>query len=240
MPAYSELRSIYYFYIKIMDYSSLADAPLFKGMTSEAIQVILGDVPFRVRKFQATAMLAQSGETVHALMIVLSGIVKGEMVDYAGRVIKIEDIPAPGVVASAFLFGKQNRFPVNVSAISAGEMLLIEKPDFLKMLKKNDLLLINFMDMISNRSQFLTEKIKFLNFKTIKEKLAYFILQKAGKQDNLVALGMTQNELGEFFGVARPSVARALHDLEEKGYIKAKGKNIRIIDKRGLAGMIPD
>ena len=223
-----------------MDYFSLADAPLFRGMTPETIQSLLADVPFRVRKFQAAAMLAQSGETVSALMIVLSGIVKGEMVDYAGRVIKIEDIPAPGIVAAAFLFGKRNRFPVNVSAISGGEMLLIEKPDFLKLLKKHDLLLVNFMDMISSRSQFLTEKIKFLNFKTIKEKLAYYILQKAGKQDNSVALGMTQNELGEFFGVARPSVARALHELEEKGYIKARGKNIRITDKAGLAGMIPD
>jgi CRP-like cAMP-binding protein len=225
---------------KAMNYSLLADAPLFKGMTSEAIQAILADVPFRVRKFQASSMLAQSGETVHALMIILSGIVKGEMVDYTGRVIKIEDIPAPGIVASAFLFGKRNRFPVNVSAISDGEMLLIEKPDFLRLLNNHDILLINFMDMISTRSQFLTEKIKFLNFKTIKEKLAFYILQKAGKEDFSITLDKTQNELGDFFGAARPSVARALHELEEKGYIKAKGKKITIIDKAGLADLTLD
>ena len=82
--------------------------------------------------------------------------------------------------------------------------------------------------MISNRSQFLSEKIKFLNFKTIKGKLAHYILQKAGKDRLTVMLDMTQNDLADFFGVARPSVARALGDLEEEGYIEARGKNIKI------------
>jgi CRP-like cAMP-binding protein len=102
---------------------------------------------------------------------------------------------------------------------------------------KNDTLLVNFLNMISNRSQFLSEKIKFLNFKTIRGKLANYILQKAGKEGIHINLGMNQNEIADFFGVARPSVARALRDLEENGYIEAKGKNIRLIDKKGLAGL---
>ena len=180
-------------------------------------------------------MIFQSGEQVNSLIIVTSGMVKGEMVDYAGRVIKIEDIPAPGAIASAFIYGKANQFPVNVVAVSEVELLLIGKSDFLKLLMKNDVLLVNFLDMISNRSQFLSEKIKFLNFKTIKGKLANYILQKAGKDNVHISLGMNQNEIADFFGVARPSVARALGELEEEGYIEAKGKNIRLIDKKGLA-----
>ena len=78
-------------------------------------------------------------------MIVTSGTVKGEMVDYAGRVIKIEDIPAPGALATAFIFGNKNRFPVNVAAISDGEIMSIEKPDFLKLLMKNDMVLVIFL-----------------------------------------------------------------------------------------------
>jgi CRP-like cAMP-binding protein len=223
-----------------MNYSLLSNAPLFKGMTPDDVEIILTTVPFRVKKFQLGSMISQSGEPVNTLIVVISGIVKGEMTDYAGRVIKIEDIPAPGALASAFIFGNRNKFPVNVIAVSDGELLLIEKPDFLKLLMKYDLLLVNFLDMISNRSQFLSEKIKFLNFKTIKGKLANYILQKAGKDGMSVTLEMTQNDLAEFFGVARPSVARALGDLEEEGYIDAKGKNINIIDKERLAELTID
>jgi CRP-like cAMP-binding protein len=162
------------------------------------------------------------------------------MVDYAGRVIKIEDIPAPGALASAFMFGSRNRFPVNVIAVSDGELLLIEKSDFLGLMMKNDIILANFLDMISNRSQFLSEKIKFLNFKTIKGKLAHFILQKSGRDGLSVTLGMTQNDLADFFGVARPSVARALGEMEDEGLLVAKGKNIRILNRERLAGLTID
>ncbi|MFA5818397.1 MAG: Crp/Fnr family transcriptional regulator [Bacteroidales bacterium] len=223
-----------------MDYSLLSNTPLFRGLTTGEIDTILSVVPYRTKKFQAGSLISQSGEPVNSLIVVISGVVKGEMVDYAGRVIKIEDIPAPGALASAFMFGNRNRFPVNVIAISDGELLLIEKPDFLKLLMRNDIILVNFLDMISNRSQFLSEKIKFLNFKTIKGKLAHYILQKAGKEKASILLDMTQNELADFFGVARPSVARALGELEEEGYLEAKGKNIKIIDKEGLADLAID
>ena len=79
-----------------------------------------------------------------------------------------------------------------------------------------------------------------LNFKTIKGKLAHFILQQAGINKSSIVLDMTQNDLAEFFGVARPSVARALGDLEEEGYVEAKGKRITIINKEGLAHLIAD
>ncbi len=95
--------------------------------------------------------------------------------------------------------------------------------------------------MISNRSQFLSEKIKFLNFKTIKNKLAHYILQIAAEKDKTsIVLNMTQNELADFFAVARPSVSRALGELEDEGFIEAAGKNIRILDKKGLAGLTAD
>ncbi len=218
-----------------MDYSLLSKSPLFKGLNPDHIRVIMESVPFRIKKFQTGSMISQSGEPVNALMIILSGTLKGEMSDFAGRVIKIEDIPAPGVIASAFMFGNRNTFPVNVTSVSDGELLYIKKSDFLKMLRINDELLVNFLDMISNRSQFLSEKIKFLSFKTIRGKLANFILQKAGKDKSFITLGMTQNELADFFGVTRPSVARSLGELENEGYIEAIGKNIKIIDKEGLA-----
>ena len=168
-------------------------------------------------------------------MIVMKGVMKGEMTDFAGRVIKIEDIAAPGALASAFIFGNKNWFPVNVIAVTDGELLIIDKVDFLHLLTKNRQILINFLDMISNRSQFLSEKIKFLSFKTIRGKLAHFILHKTDSLTSSCSLGMTQNELADFFGVARPSVGRVLNELETEGYIEAKGKHIRILDREGLS-----
>jgi CRP/FNR family transcriptional regulator, dissimilatory nitrate respiration regulator len=218
-----------------MDFSPLLQAPLFRGLTTSEIENLMTSVPVKIRKFKTGSKVALAGDTVTSLMIVLSGTVNGEMVDYSGRVIKIEDIPAPGSLAPAFIFGSSNRFPVNVIAIAETELMVIDKSDFLCLLGNNEKLLVNFLNMISDRSQFLSEKIKFLSFKTIKGKLAQLILQKAGKDKDSLILDMTQNSLADFFGVARPSVARALGEMEEEGILDVKAGRIKILDRKGLA-----
>jgi CRP-like cAMP-binding protein len=150
----------------MMDYSLLSRAALFNGISSDEISQIVSPVQYQVKKFKSGSMIFQSGEPVNSLVVVISGIVKGEMVDYAGRVIKIEDIPAPGALAAAFIFGNRNRYPVNVIAVTDAELVIIGRADFLKLLMNDGRILVNFLDMISNRSQFLSEKIKFLTFKT--------------------------------------------------------------------------
>lgn len=220
-----------------MDYSLLSRCPMFRGMAPAEIEKSLYGVPRQIRKFREGTLIFQSGEQVSSLAIVLSGTVKGEMTDYTGRVIKIEDIPAPGAIAPAFIFGSKNRFPVNVISISSTELMTIEKQAFLAFLKDNDRILVNFLDMISNRSQFLSEKIKFLNFKTIKSKLAQYILDLPETGKNEVRLDRTQNDLADYFGVARPSVGRALGDMEEMGIILTSGKSIIIYDRKGLAAL---
>jgi CRP-like cAMP-binding protein len=213
----------------------LVNTPLFKGLNINEIETIINSIPYRTKKFVKGSFIAQSEETVTSLMIVINGVVKGEMVDYSGRVIKIEDIPAPGALAAAFIFGNRNRFPVNVIAVSDAEIMIIEKSEFLKLLMKNDKVLINFLDMISNRSQFLSEKIKFLNFKTLKSKLAQYILQLGAGIRQTIRFGKTQNDIADYFGVARPSIARTLREMESEGLIRAHGKQVTILDEKKLA-----
>jgi CRP-like cAMP-binding protein len=223
-----------------MDYTKLIFTPVFKGLDANEIEEILTQTHFRIKKYFPGAVIALSGDTVSSLNIVLSGTVKGEMIDFAGRVIKIEEITAPGAIAAGFLFGEKNRFPVNVISLTKTELLLVEKADFVRLLHQSDKVMVNFLNMVSNRSQFLSEKIRFLTFKTIRAKLAHYILQESGKTKSVVILNKTQSDLAEMFGVARPSIARTLSEMERDGYLQADRKIIRILDMEGLAALTTD
>jgi CRP-like cAMP-binding protein len=223
-----------------MNYLILEKAPLFSGMLTDEISSIISLIPHRIRKFKSGTIIALAGDPVNSFMMVIDGNVKGEMVDFTGRVIKIEDIPPSGALATAFLFGNRNKFPVNVVAISDARLLIIEKPEFVKLLRLHDKLLTNFLNMISNRSQFLVEKIKFLSFKTIKGKLAHYILQLSDKGLSEIRFTMTQNNLAEYFGVARPSLARVIGEMEADGIIVKSGKSIRILDRKQLTELTID
>ena len=54
---------------------------------------------------------------MNRLVILTKGSVRGEMIDYSGRLIKVEDITAPRAIAPLFLFGEQNRYPVEVTSV---------------------------------------------------------------------------------------------------------------------------
>jgi CRP/FNR family transcriptional regulator, dissimilatory nitrate respiration regulator len=217
-----------------MNYELLSHSPIFKGLDAATTEMILGKINYRIRKYPVGSVIAISGEEITSLHIVLAGMVKGEMVDYEGRTLKIEDIGAPRALAPAFMFGSGNRFPVNVTAVTEAELLIIDKHDFVKLLRSDDHLLSNYLDTISNRSQFLSDKIRFFTFRTIKGKLANYILEKAGRNLAKIRFGRTQQELAEFFGVARPSLSRALKELEDDGFIIAEGKEMTILNREGL------
>lgn len=218
----------------------LYNTPFFRGLSSEEISEIFSRTSHSVRTFGPGTIIVRSGEEVRRLMIVADGTVKGEMTDTEGRVIKIENIPSKMILAPAFIFGSMNRFPVNVISISDVTIISIGRDDLLKLLMSDNRLLVNFLDIISNRAQFLSEKIRFLNFKTIKGKLAFLFLQRAGQGNVEFRLGMTQEEMADYFGVARPSLARALAEMEQEGIIRSDRGRIKITDMHGLKGIIRD
>jgi CRP-like cAMP-binding protein len=214
--------------------STLTQCPVFLGLNEPEISDILSKTHHFTKSFEVGEIAAFSGETVNFLMIVLEGSVKGEMQDFSGKVIKIDDIRAPRVLASAFIFGKQNKFPVNVMANEKTRLLYIPKYEFMKMLQSDIRILQNFLNVVSTQSQMLASKLKFLSFKTIKGKIAQYILSLAGPDKSTVELPMTQNDLAEQFGVARPSLARALGEMAEEGIISVDRKVVRILDRKRL------
>jgi CRP-like cAMP-binding protein len=166
------------------------------------------------------------------------GSVNTEMVEFSGKVIKMEDIVAPEALASAFIFGKNNRFPVNIVANENTVILYIPRFDFLKLMQTDLKILQNYLDNVSSRAQFLSDKIKFLSFKTIKGKIAQYILKLAGPDRDVIEFSMPQHALAEFFGVTRPSFARSLGEMAEEGIIQADRRQIRILDRKRLTEMI--
>lgn len=218
----------------MIDFNLLTKSPVFLGLLPDELSKILGGIHYQLKKFRKDELVVSSGEICSDLIIVLSGSVKGEMTDYTGKTIKIEDIEAPRPLAAAFLFGQKNRFPVTVITNNEVELMYIPRSEFLKLLQKEQRILINYLNSISSRAQFLSQRIKFLSFKTIRQKIAHYLLELAGDRLAVVELPLSQEQLSEFFGVTRPALARALGELAREGFIEVQRRNIRILDKQKM------
>ncbi len=222
----------------MIDFELLVKSPVFSGLLVDKLKSTFTDIHYQVRKFEKNDLVVQAGTECSQLIIVLSGSVKGEMADYTGKTIKIEDIEAPRPLAAAFLFGQNNQFPVTVIANNDVELLYISKPEFLKLLQKDQRILTNYLNSISSRAQFLSQRIKFLSFKTIRQKIAHYLLDLAGDRLAIVELPLSQEHLAEFFAVTRPSLARALGEMGHEGLIDVQRRTVRILDKQKMNNLL--
>ncbi len=219
-------------------FSELSKTNIFNGIRPDELEELLKNKPFRLKKYAQDEYVAYSQDTCHDLLIVVSGSVRGEMTDFSGKKLKIEDIPAPRPLAAAFIFGHENRFPVDIIANEPAIVLIIPRDVLIFLLQKSTLVLRNYLNVISSRTQFLSNKIRFLSFKTIKEKMANYILAHGGNEYSTISITQSQSELAEFFGVTRPSLARALAEMEAEGILLAERRKITILDREKLNKLV--
>ena len=218
----------------------LTRCSLFSGLSNTQISELISNIHHQVKQYQSDDVIAYGGDLCNALLIVVRGDIVAEMSNFDGRSIKIEEISAPSTLAEAFVFGDQNLFPVTILAKTNCSILIIPRDELLKLFQEQPLTLRNYLDSISNRTQFLTSKMRFLAFKTIKGKLSSYILKLAQNTYKTVTMPVTQENLAGFFGVARPSLARALSQLQDEGAIEIKRKEITIKNKSILMAYISE
>ena len=217
----------------------LVNNPLFRGITPERLFADLEEISFHTRSYKKGEILAQQGAVCNRLVILTKGSVRGEMIDYSGRLIKVEDIAAPRAIAPLFLFGEENRYPVEVTANEPTEVIELPKSSVLSLFRKNEQFLENYMNLSANYARTLADKLFFMSFKTIRQKLASYLLRLYKQQQQThITLDRSQQELSDYFGVSRPSLARELAHMQEDGLLIADRKHITILQKEQLVRLI--
>lgn len=217
---------------------AIASCPLFKGLTSDETDTLLAG-RFERKRYKAGELVALQGSLYESLLIVTHGFVRGEMTDATGRSSLIEEIHAPRAVAPAFLYATENRLPVELVAAVSTEILSIRKSVFTQMMQQDARLLGNYLQTMADHSRFLSEKLQLQRFGTIKSKLARYLLERSQQSGKLlptdeIVLRQSQQQLADLFGVTRPALARVVGQLEDLGYIRAKGKHVWILEREAL------
>ncbi|MFR5658893.1 MAG: Crp/Fnr family transcriptional regulator, partial [Butyricimonas faecihominis] len=171
------------------------------------------------------------GDVCRFLYILLEGEVEAEMTDDSGAMLRIETIRAPRALAPAFLFAEDNHFPVTATVLETATVFIATKESVFRQMGRYESFLRNFLSVNANRTTFLTGRLQFLSFKTIRGKLIHYILELASPDKKKVLLGKSQQELAEYFGVTRPALAKVLYELADEGMISVNRREIIILDR---------
>ena len=216
--------------MKIEDLSLfLTKVSLFKGLNPDKIAKCLTEADFKIKEYKKNEIVFFRGDILKKIIIIVKGTARGEMQKFNGDTIVINQMKAGEVLASAFLFGKNNVFPVDLIALENSEFLFLDKEKYLDLIQSDKRLLLNFIREISNKSQYFSKRI-WLNFthKTIEEKVLSYIKENA--QDDKIKFLPSISALAKKFEVTRPALSREISSLCKRKILKKIENNVYIIN----------
>ena len=210
---------------------------LFEGLDLDRIQRELSEIKVKILKYKKGENIALRGDRIKGLYINISGTLVSEMLKENGESKKIEELKSGMILASAFIFGKFNFFPVDLIAKTDVEILYLEKKEFISLLKKDEKIMERFLDEVSEKAQFLSHNLwESISNKKIEQKLAEYILSH--EKDGILEMEITIKELSEFFNVSRPSLSRVLKEFTDTGIIeRMKRGSYKILDRDYLESL---
>lgn len=199
---------------------------LFQGVSADDIDTWLDEIPNALKSYSAGDFLFLQNAPCNSLYILLSGEVSNSMINKEGKQIIIEKMNTIELLAPAFLYASENKFPVQAETITDCEVLVIGKKTLAKWMNASSQLMLNYMEIISDRCVLLTQRINSLVLKSLKDRVINYLLQYDHYDK--------QNVIAERLGVARPSLNRVLQDLQKEGLITISHGKIIAVKKEQL------
>lgn len=199
-------------------------APVFSGCSLERMEELLATAGHRVRHKDAGDYIARMGDELTDVAVLAEGTVYSSMANRDGKEIVIETMVGPMMLAPAFIFAAQNRYPVNVVAKTECTVLYIPRSDFRECLHHDPQLMMNFIGIISNRCLRLSQRLNDFALQSLKERVMDY-LRLHRRIDSV-------EWLAKVLGVARPSLSRVLSELKAEGLIERTLEGIEMKKSR--------
>ncbi|MEZ7713884.1 Crp/Fnr family transcriptional regulator [Segatella salivae] len=213
----------------------LQKCPLFAGMSTLSIDLALGNISYQIINFAPRDVYTLAGMPCRFADIVLSGSLICRMVSLSGKQVEVTRLRPGNLIAPAFIFAKNNSMPVSVETDSEVTLLRMTPQTLKKLIDDDADIRMNYIRSLSNIDVFLTHKMKVLSLFTVREKVAYLLLERAGEQNsNTIRLTRSRQEIADSFGIQKFSLLRVLSEFEKEGVIRVDGKTIEITDRSRL------
>ena len=219
-----------------MDKSFIFRCPLCNSIPDSEKDDFLNEVRFTIKNYEKGEWIMSQGEELVALNILIEGEVKTVMTDENGDFMHIETIKAPLPIASGFLFTDNKKTPVSVITKRKSRIISIPKENVFKLMKKHDAFMLAILSSISNKLQFLSEKIRLTSLKTIRAKLAYYLLRESNGEQEF-QLKTAKQDIALQFGVSRQALSSVMKELHDEHIIDMDKRKIKITNRQALQTM---
>lgn len=209
-------------------YDTLLQLPLFQGLGKEDFTKIIEKVKFHFNNFHAGEILMEQDDACNCISFLLKGEISSQTFNARQNYRLTEVLKAPFIIEPYSLFGMQPFFTATYKAHTDATLLTIDKSFVLSELNQYDIFRINYLNILSNRCQQTSHKLRNIRMESLTDKFVDFFLLRCISPKGTKSLHITMEELAVLIGETRINVSRLLNELQHKGLIQLKRKEIFI------------
>lgn len=209
---------------------------LFKDLSFKEIDYLFTKDLYEIKNYKKHSVIYFQNEKCTRFDIILKGTILVQGIDSNGNVLTISDFTVGDVLGGNLLFAHKNFYPMTILAKTDAIILHLKKALILNLCQTDVIFLKNLLQSISDKTLILTDKIKSISMKTIRQCIIDFLIYESYAQNSkTVQLAFTKKELSEKFGIQRPSLSRELNKMRRDGLIEYDAHSITIIDMEPLS-----
>lgn len=217
-----------------MMYDLMLQLPVFQGLSYDQLTAIIEKVPFHFKKYKSNEYLIKSGDTCEEVVFLLSGRVRMITPAYRDTVLIAEDFEAPHTISFYNLFGRETTTRSSIYAQGAVGVMTLDKPNFLRMIANNQLMLINVLNILSSHAQKQHMILDSVGVLQPELRLATWLLAYTTRPAKNIIIDADIKDWCSLLSLDGPEFNAAVRQLVDSGYIESQEGKLKLIDRYGL------
>jgi CRP/FNR family transcriptional regulator len=187
------------------------------------------------------AYLFREGEPARGFYVVQQGAINVHRVGSSGKEQVIHVFRAGESFAEATL-ATETGYPANARAIESSQVLLVQKQDFIGLLRRHPELALRMLGSMSQHLRVLVGLLDDLTLKDVETRLANWLIKRCpdpeGKRPVDIELTMTKRVLAAELGTVSETFSRTLAKFREQGLVTAKGHVLTVLSPFQLSALL--
>lgn len=213
----------------------IQDIALFRGVSAENLKLLASRAIYK--KFKSGELVIGETDQIRAFYVVIAGQLKLYKSSAEGReqTLSLLGTGDPFGLCTAFA---TDFFPASAMAIEESAVLIIPGELMETIAKKESTLLLNIIQILSQRLKDSMMLIESLALKEIPERLSAFLLhalsKDAGEIKNKLELTISHRELSKILGATPEALSRSLRKMSNDKILEVDGRVISILNRKAV------
>lgn len=172
------------------------------------------------QSYKKGQVLFFEGDMCEHLTIVLDGYIEIKTYLIDGKTIWIKDVLGNECIGAALIFAELSEYPGNIEAKEDSTVVMLDKDTLSNLLAKDDLLMQDYLRLLSAQIMDLNANNKLLRQKTIKDKIMFYLHEQSRiLHTDIIPIDGGKEKLANILNIERPSLSRELINLKKEKVI---------------------